>query len=67
MAGVLSNLAVERLEKLGMRKVRIPLGTGETEPHTVVLVSSDFDLNTEKVVVLVSILVEGVDVDSVLG
>jgi phosphatidylserine synthase len=53
MIGVLSGLAVERLEKLGMRKVRLPLGTGENEPHTVILVSNDFETNTEKLAVLV--------------
>src|SRR5271154_6427178 len=37
--GVLSGIAVERVEKLGMRKLRVPLGVEEDEPHTVVLVS----------------------------
>jgi len=50
---VLSNLAVERCEKLGMRKLRIPRGTTEDEPHTHVLVSGDFETNTNKLAILV--------------
>jgi len=51
--GVLSGIAVERVEKLGMRKLRVPLGVEEDEPHTVVLVSHDFDTNKKKLAVLV--------------
>lgn len=53
MVGVLSNLAVERLERLGMRKVTIPFGVSDEDPHTLVLVSADFETNSEKVAVLV--------------
>ena len=53
MVGVLSNLAVDRLEKLKMRKLRLPLGVAEDEPHTVVLVSEDFETNTDKLAILV--------------
>jgi hypothetical protein len=53
MVGVLSNMATERLEKLGMRKVTVPFGVDEGDPHTIVLVSGDFETNTEKVAVLV--------------
>lgn len=56
MVGVLSNMAVERLERLGMRKVNIPYGVGDEDPHTVILVSADFETNSEKVAVLVSSL-----------
>jgi len=51
--GVLSNMATERLLKLGMRKVIVPFGVDDGEPHTVILVSADFDTNTQKVAVLV--------------
>lgn len=52
--GVLSNMAQERLEKLGMRKLNVPLGVvDEEEPHTIIFVSADFETNTEKVAVLV--------------
>jgi len=51
--GVLSGIAVERLEKLGMRQMRLPIGAAEDEPHTVILVSSDFETNKEKLAVLV--------------
>jgi hypothetical protein len=51
--GVLSELAVQRLEKLGMRTLRVPLGTAEDEPHTVVLVSADFEINKSKLAILV--------------
>jgi len=44
---------VERLEKLGFRKLIVPLGTPVDEPHTVVLVSGDFETNREKLAVLV--------------
>ena len=50
---MLSNIAVERLEKLGMRKFRIPLGAADGRPHTVVLVSEDFETNEGKLAVLV--------------
>jgi hypothetical protein len=56
MVGVLSNMAVERLERLGMRKVNLPYGVGDEDPHTVLLVSADFETNSEKVAVLVSSL-----------
>jgi hypothetical protein len=56
MVGVLSNMAVERLERLGMRKVNLPYGVGDEDPHTVILVSADFETNSEKVAVLVSSL-----------
>jgi len=54
MIGVLSGLAVERLKKLGMKKLRLPLGADENEPHTVILVSNDFETNIEKLAILVS-------------
>jgi len=44
---------VERLEKLGFRKLIVPLGTPVNEPHTVVLVSGGFETNKEKLAVLV--------------
>ena len=53
--GVLSGIAVERVEKLGIRKLRVPLGVAEDEPHTVVLVSDDFDTNTKQLAVLVGL------------
>jgi hypothetical protein len=53
VVGVLSNMAVERLERLGMRKLLLPLGVGEEEPHTVVLVSRDFETNGDKLAILV--------------
>ena len=53
--GVLSGIAVERVEKLGMRKLRVPLGIAEDEPHTIVLVSKDFETNTKKLAVLVGL------------
>jgi hypothetical protein len=55
MLGVLSNIAVERIEKLGMRRLNLPLGTPDEEPHTVIFVSQDFETNKEKVVVLVTL------------
>jgi hypothetical protein len=51
--GVLSGIAVERIEKLGMRKMNLPLGTPDEEPHTVIFVSQDFETNKDKVVILV--------------
>jgi hypothetical protein len=62
---VLSKLAVERCEKLGMRKLAIPLGTPEDEPHTFVLVSEDFESNMNKVVVLVIALRRWTKVDTI--
>ena len=56
IVGVLSNMAVERLEKLGMRKVNVPFGVDDEDPHTVILVSKDFETNSENVAVLVSSL-----------
>lgn len=44
---------MERLEKLGMRKMKVPLDVDEGEPHSVVLVSGDFEQNKEKLAVLV--------------
>ncbi|GAO50277.1 hypothetical protein SAICODRAFT_37059 [Saitoella complicata NRRL Y-17804] len=41
----------ERLQKLGMERLRIPLGTKEDEPHTEILVSSDLRTNAKRVVV----------------
>ena len=55
---VLSNIAVERCLKLGMRKLAIPLGVSEDEPHTHVLISADFETNTYKLAVLVIALLE---------
>lgn len=54
IAGVLSNMAVERLENLGMKKLRLPLGSAEDEPHTIILVSRDFETNKDKLAVLVN-------------
>ena len=51
--GVLSNIATERLLRLGMRRVIVPFGADDGEPHTVILVSADFQTNSEKVAVLV--------------
>ena len=66
MVGVLSGLAVERLEKLGMRKLRLPLGADKNESHTVILVSDDFETNTEKLAILVySKFVLGLSLDTV--
>ena len=56
MVGVLSNMAVERLQRLGMRKLNVPFGLGDEDPHTIILVSADFETNTNKVAVLVPIL-----------
>ena len=56
MLGVLSNMAVERLERLGMRKLNVPFGIGDEDAHTIILVSADFETNSEKVAVLVSLL-----------
>jgi hypothetical protein len=55
----LSNIAVERIEKLGMRRLNLPLGTTDEEPHTVIFVSQDFETNKEKVVVLVALFEAG--------
>lgn len=56
MVGVLSGIAVERLETLGMRRLNVPLGVAEDEPHTVILVSNDFETNKEKLAVLVYLI-----------
>jgi hypothetical protein len=56
VVGVLSNMAIERLERLGMRGLLLPLGVREEEPHTVVLVSRDFETNMNKLAVLVDTL-----------
>lgn len=49
-----------------MRKLRLPLGADKNEPHTVVLVSDDFETNTEKLAILVySKLVLGLSLDTV--
>jgi hypothetical protein len=53
---VLSNIAVSRLEKLGLRKLIVPLGTSVEEPHTVVLVSEDFQTNKNKLAILVRLI-----------
>jgi hypothetical protein len=56
IVGVLSNMAVDRLEKLGMRKLKLPLGVAEDQPHTVVLVSQDFETNNDKLALLVALV-----------
>jgi hypothetical protein len=53
MIGVLSNLAVDRMENLGMKQLRLPLGVGVDEPYTVILVSADFETNANKLAILV--------------
>jgi len=36
-----------------MTKLRVPLGTPEDQPHTVVMVSADFETNKDKLAILV--------------
>jgi hypothetical protein len=62
---IFSNLAVERCEKLGMRKLRIPISESEDCPHSHVLVSPDFTLNTDKLAILVFCLLNGLTVGSI--
>jgi hypothetical protein len=59
--GVLSNIAVERQEKLGMRKLRLPLAATEEDPHTLILVSSNFETNKEKLAILVHLKLQRVN------
>ena len=46
---------MERVEKLGIRKLRVPLGVADVDPHTFVLVSKDFETNANKLAVLVNV------------
>ena len=41
------------MEKLGMRKLMLPLGVTEDKPYTVIFVSNDFETNKDKLAVLV--------------
>ena len=54
--GVLSRIAVGRVEKLGVRKLPVPLGVTDGDPHTHVLVSKDFETNAKKLAVLVDLI-----------
>ncbi|RDW56435.1 hypothetical protein BP5796_13184 [Coleophoma crateriformis] len=51
MNAALLGIVHERLEKLGLAKIRIPLGAQDTEPHTSIFVSSDLSVPQRVIII----------------